>query len=137
MKNKGFTLVELLAVITVLGILLTLAATNVYKYINDSKVKSVTIARNSLNDASVSYALNYLNISDSCAINYIPSSLDITMPTGCTKNIVTVKTLKDKQLFTDDKSLCSESSQILVYKYYDPTYKTYDIYAYIPDSVCK
>lgn len=40
MKNKGFTLVELLAVITVLGLLLTLAVPKMQSIIGDSKKKT-------------------------------------------------------------------------------------------------
>ena len=40
MKNKGFTLVELLAVITILAIIMVIATTNVLKSINDSKEKT-------------------------------------------------------------------------------------------------
>jgi prepilin-type N-terminal cleavage/methylation domain-containing protein len=137
MKNKGFTLIELLAVIAVLGVILTIATTNVYRYLSDSKVRLSNIARNSLNDAGISYALNYANISNACAITFIPDSLDINVANGCSKVIVTVKELKDKNLFSDDKETCNESSQILVYKYLDPTYNSYDYYTYIPDSVCR
>ena len=40
MKNKGFTLVELLAVITVLGLLLTIAIPRIGNIIDDSKRNS-------------------------------------------------------------------------------------------------
>ena len=39
-QKKGFTIVELLAVIVVLGVILVIATTNVMQSINDSKKKA-------------------------------------------------------------------------------------------------
>lgn len=128
---------ELLAVIVVLGVLISITTTNVYKYINTSTEETLQIARDNLGDAAISYAINNLSIVDDCAITTIPTSLDVSVPSGCTKNLVTVKVLKDKGFFTDNKSTCKETSQVLVYKYHDTTYNTYDIKAFVPDSACE
>ena len=41
-NNKGFTLVELLAVIVILGLLMAIAIPSVTKYITQSRVKTLT-----------------------------------------------------------------------------------------------
>ena len=53
-NKKGFTLVELLAVIVILGILLTLGVGAYSKFILKSKGKTFTISENSLKDAAES-----------------------------------------------------------------------------------
>lgn len=56
MKNKkGFTLVELLAVIVVLSVVLVVATTSVYKYINDSKEKTRYLAAKEIVEMSEAY----------------------------------------------------------------------------------
>lgn len=56
MKNRGFTLVELLAVIVILGILLTLATTNVFGVLNNSKKGISDYTRTQIEDAANLYA---------------------------------------------------------------------------------
>lgn len=56
MKNKnGFTLVELLAVIVILGIIMTIATTSVIKNINDSKAKAKYIAAKEIVNIAEAY----------------------------------------------------------------------------------
>ena len=137
MKNKGFTLVELLAVIAIIAVLATVATTNIFKSIATSKEKSLEIARNGLNDAAISYGINSLDISNTCSLSVMPDSFNVSLPTGCQKNLVTVKELKDKGFFTDDKTLCAENNQVLIYKFHDTTYNTYELRAFVPDSSCQ
>ena len=54
-KRKGFTLVELLAVIVILGIIMTIATTSVIKNINDSKEKAKYIAAKEIVEMSEAY----------------------------------------------------------------------------------
>ncbi len=56
MKNKkGFTLVELLAVIVVLSVILVIASSNVFSYINDSKEKTRYLAAKEIVEMSEAY----------------------------------------------------------------------------------
>ena len=137
MKNKGFTLVELLAVIAIIAVLATVATSNVFKSIATSKEKELVIARNGLNDAAISYGINNLSISDNCSLSTIPESFTVTLPSGCQKNLVTVKVLKDTGFFTDDKTLCAETNQVMIYKYHDTKYNTYEIRAFVPSNACE
>jgi prepilin-type N-terminal cleavage/methylation domain-containing protein len=137
MKKNGFTLVELLAVIVILGMLATLVTTNVVKYINSSKEQTNKLALNNLKDAAITYGLDKLNIAKACALTSIPDSYNPSYPNGCAANLISVKDLKDAGYFTDDKKVCSETGQILIYRYHDVTYDTYEIKVYIADSVCE
>ncbi len=56
-NNKGFTLVELLAVIVILGLLMTIGIVSVTQYIEDSRLKSyVSIAKEYISIASTELA---------------------------------------------------------------------------------
>ena len=79
MKNKnGFTLVELLAVIVILGLLMAIAIPSVTKYITQSRKKTLVNSINSYITA-VSTAVNdneFGPLSDSRYFYYIPVSND-------------------------------------------------------------
>jgi len=51
MNKKGFTLIEMLAVIMLLGILTTIAVVSYTNYLNTSREKSFNLAENSFKDA--------------------------------------------------------------------------------------
>ena len=62
MNKKGFTLVELLAVIAILAILVIIALPNVLKMFNDSKRNSfMTETRNIYNEAEKKYLSNQIS----------------------------------------------------------------------------
>ena len=62
MKKKGFTLVELLAVIAILAILVVIAMPNVLGMFNSSKKSTfVTEVQNILKQAATDYVLDSLN----------------------------------------------------------------------------
>ena len=98
MKNKGFTLVELLAVIAILAILVIIALPNVLKMFNDSKKNSfLTEAKTIYSEVSKKY------ISESMKGNkltYVSSEDD-------TKLDMTGKSLKYCVLLNADGSVKS------------------------------
>lgn len=58
-KQNGFTLVELLAVIVILGILLTFVSVNVIKNIKSSKEDVGEFTLSQIEDAAKTYALDH------------------------------------------------------------------------------
>lgn len=65
MNNKGFTLVEMLAVVVILGIVMGIATNGVINYINTSKKKSEDVFISKLESAIVAYIdLNKASIND-------------------------------------------------------------------------
>lgn len=146
MRNKGFTLVELLAVIVVLAVLIGIVTTSVAKYINQSRNSAKNINLDNLKDAAISYVLDNksVKIANSCAYDSglkvdINNYQSINNPCKGTANyyvLVTIKDLKDKAYFDDVSSNCEETAQVLVYKQKDVD-NNVNYYADILDEACK
>lgn len=72
MNKKGFTLVELLAVIVVLSLIVVIAATSINSSVNTSKEKILEDRINNITSGAISYVQNEKNIlneTDCAALN--------------------------------------------------------------------
>lgn len=63
MNKKGFTLVELLAVIAILAILSLIAVPNVLKYLNESRIRAMVTQENNISDAANLFVTDYCSSS--------------------------------------------------------------------------
>ena len=136
MKKNGFTLVEVLAVLVVLGLLIAIAAPNVIQLIGKQQDKMTQQAIKDVKDAAISYASANVFLKK-CANGFEPTSVDSTSVSGCTIKI-SVQELMAKQYFKDDAGYCDQSKQVLVYRYINTQGENdIDEYrAYVDDSVC-
>lgn len=138
MNNKGFTLVELLAVIVILALLAIVAGVSVLSIMKKATSNTNDIVVKNLEDAAITYGLDKLNIPNSCAVNFVLTDInDLAVPSNCITKI-TVKKLKDEGYFTDTKNVCKETVNIGIYKFVS-VYKSnyyYDIKVVIPYGVC-
>ena len=118
-NKKGFTLVELLAVVTILGIILVAAVPAVNRWIGKSKTESLESQKKTLVMASESYAQSNSK--------YLPKSIgeSVNIPI---KNLKKSNYLKEDILNADKKS-CMDNSYVRVYKY-DQTRYTYIAFVY-------
>ena len=75
MKNKGFTLVELLAVLVILGLLITLAVPNILGVSKNVKEKSYQTKIEIIENAAITYTSDTVkkslqNLNDSATVGY-------------------------------------------------------------------
>ena len=118
MKNKrGFTLVELLSTILILGILLSASIFAVTRFVGKSKVESMEVQKRSFVMAAKAYAQDHQKELPSA----IGENRDIKART-----IKNAKYLKNDLKNADGKS-CMEKSLVRVHKYDEFTY-TYVAY---------
>ncbi len=128
-NKKGFTLVELLAVVVILGIIMTVSIPMVSRWINRSKGESMEAQKQTLLLAGQSYAQNNSKV--------LPKSI------GETKLIKAVDLKKANYLkdnLTDsEKKDCMEKSFVRVYKY-DKNGYSYSAFLYcgedeVPETI--
>lgn len=78
-NDKGFTLLEILVVIAIIGILSVVAITNVYKSINKAKAKKLVVEMNTIYDGIIAYCLDNgswdLNIMDNSSNGVISNHM--------------------------------------------------------------
>lgn len=126
MKNKGFTLVELLAVVVVLAIIMIIAVPNVMKTLNASKTGLSNFEKKNIEDAAERLITEVINCEISNNTISVLQQYDITIVKGntCkvnqkkvigkTINNITVKSLRDNKYIDDVKSRCNGKIEITV-----------------------
>ena len=135
--KKGFTLVELLAVIVILSVLILIAGTNIFGAINKSRDKVGDLARKGIIDAAITYAVNNYSMPGkpdymTCTVNHDVTSASDT----CTKSIK-VQKLIDEGYFNDSNGSCNKNATVLIYKYKSNDGKIIEFRANVPQDVCK
>ena len=105
-KRHGFTVVELLCVIVIIGLLVTMSIIAVTKYIEKSKVDSKLAQEKLINSACETY---------------ITDNKDKAPKTIGDSTNITLKELKEKNYITEDiynasKESCMKNSYVRVYK---------------------
>lgn len=128
MNRKGFTLVEVLAVIVILGVILTIASPYIITAYKNSKLKSEEVFVNRLSAVIDSYVkLNSYDIpfsSDGTATKEGQGTVNIE------KGIITIQDIITDNLLSQEKyvnagnkeATCNKNTQIEVYKDSDFVY---------------
>lgn len=139
MNRKGFTLIELIAVIVVLGIILVIAAPNISNAYKNSKLKSEEIFVDRLSEVIDSYVK--LNSDEISFTKYLDDATKVGQEgnvivykgkiedNGNTRNIVIQDIINDKLISQEDyvnagnKDVsCSPNAQIEIYRDSDYVY---------------
>lgn len=110
--KKGFTLVELLTVIAILGIVMTLAGTAVFKIMDESQNKLLEEQLEGLKDTAITYVISEKNYLENCS-----SSFDPTNPTDTDCFLkIKVSDLVNSGFFENTNNLCDLNGEVIVYK---------------------
>ena len=131
-NKRGFTLVELIAVISILGLLMTLAATSIAKTLNESKENLLQEQIKSLKDTAITYVSNKKYYFKVC-----PDTFNPARTTSKDKNCyvkLTVSELIQSGLFENKNNICKEDKKIVVYRKQDGSYDSLE--TYLEDDTC-
>lgn len=135
MNKNGFTLVELLATVVILGVLITIASFSATAMINNAKKKAGSLAVTNLKEAAITYyKQNNIKLSK-CTAGFMVDG-DNTSSCITKANEVTVNTLIEAGVFTDTKNACDKNATVTVYRYVDPDSGIDELRSYVDDSVC-
>lgn len=133
MNKKGFTLIELMAVVVILSIIMTIGGIAVFNVIASQQQALLEEQIKSLKDTAITYAISEKYILENCGNE---SDIDPNKLTNskCFRKI-TVKNLVDRNFFDNKNNLCNLNGNIIIYKV--STFgTTSEIKAYVPDGVC-
>ena len=122
MKNKkGFTLIEILAVVAILGILSLIAVPNVLKYLKTSQEQAMIIQENNIADAANLYNEDY------CIhpIGNRTCEVCTIIKNGTTISYVKLSVLKNLSLIDEVKFKNSSCDGVVVWNPEARTKKTY------------
>lgn len=125
--KKGFTLTELIAVIAILGILMTVAGVTVFNVIDSSQKKLLEEQVTGLADTAITYV-----ISEKVYLANCPSKFDPESPlTEDCYTLVTVADLVQSGFFENKNDLCELNKEILVYRN-----SIGELRSYVPENTC-
>lgn len=133
MDKKGFTLVELLAVIAILGILMTVAGVSVIAVLNNQRNTLGLNMERDLKEAAISYVQEKSIYLKTCSSSFNPQNPS-SSESSCYK-VITAKEIISLGLFEDNKDYCKKEEKIIVYKENIGSYKDFSVY--MPDKMCR
>lgn len=125
--KKGFTLTELIAVIAILGILMTVAGVAVFGVMGESQKKLLEEQINGLADTSITYVLSEKLYLESCPASFTPEN---PTSSGCYTS-VSVAELVQSGFFENKNDLCDLHKEILVYRD-----SIGELQSYVPENTC-
>lgn len=135
MKRKGFTLVELLAVIVILGTIATIASISVFNVIESQKQELLKEQISNLKDSAMSYYVkskSYLTICTISSSDETGALDDMLRASTLSCGIaVKVEKLVNDGFFDNKNHVCDENKKVLIYRASQT-----DTRVYVPDDVC-
>lgn len=131
MNKRGFTLVEVLAVVSILAILMTLAGVSVFSIINDSQSKLLEEQIKGLSDTAITYLEKKYFVD--CPGDFDPKNPNSTLKNKCYRE-VSVEELVSSGFFENKNDLCDLEKKIIVYREKSGNYS--ELKSYVSEDVC-
>lgn len=137
-NNRGFTLVELLAVITVLAIIIGIATGSVVSVLNRSRKNMSREVRSNLSEAALTYAMDHAYL-EKCSVEFSKEIYEDKNITNLNNNTacfqrLTVEELVNAGVFENNRNSCNPEDIVIVYRYNDGVNSDYK--TYISEEAC-
>lgn len=141
MKDKGFTLIEMLIIVGLIAIIVTVAGASIVNVVQRGSDQSAEMMEKNLKDAALTYGVSKIFLKK-CTPGFEPSESSLSDPNdssnSCTKS-VKVSYLINNGYFEDDGERCNKEVDIILYNYVEPGNSEDAITeyrAYIPANTC-
>ena len=140
-KKKGFTIVELLAVIVIMAVVVLVGGSSILNILNRTRNETAKEMRENLKEVALSYAFENVHItkcskefSKEMFVDNNVANLNKPENANCIARI-DVKTLKEEGVFQDNQGHCKEEDNVVIYRYQDDLGNSeYKVYA--SDTTC-
>lgn len=121
-NNKGFTLVEIIAVITILSLLMIVTIPSIGKFLSNSKSQISSLTKKNLEESAKMFAQEVYMCDSSSDITSVLNTLlrktnidckeaRLLLKSGIT---ITIGFLKEKEYFSDRSNNCNEDGKVTV-----------------------
>lgn len=118
--KKGFTLVEVLTAIVIIGILAGIAGFSILSLMEKGRGDSNELQEKNLGDSAITYFLSNNSFFKKCPAEFIVDETNFNnIPpenANCVKK-VKVQTLIEEGFFKDENHKCNSQAEIFVYNY--------------------
>ncbi len=135
MKRNGFTLIEVLSVVALLGILALVAGSSIFSVMENERNKLLEEQIANLGDSALSFAIQKRYFFDVCPEGFDPKNPTTSLKNKCYREI-TVSQILESELFENKNDLCSDEDvgPIIVYK--EKSGKSSVLKSYVPEEMC-
>ena len=126
-NSKGFTLVEVLAIVIVLALLTLISVPLVVNYVNKARNFTNEQTLKQAEDSAINYAMENSKlladnpkstfITNGCAINYTLDSSNYSNIQNSCIRLVSIQTLINEGYYKDDASKLKKDGNVIIYKY--------------------
>lgn len=133
--KKGFTIVELLAVLAILSILTVIGGVSVFGIIGNVRKQSLEDGLKNLQEASITYVQDKKIYLTSCTADFDPKNPSARPQNNTCYKELTLKNILEEQLFDVGDLKCHETKKIIVYRSQNGNYS--ELKSELSENICE